>query len=155
MWSYLFLQRAISVTRNVPAPPDHVIRFLQDAPSMIMRSPVVFSFKELPSQPETDSSLSLESKYLITDLVPLLFGLFHTKTTVLAAFTKSSNGNCMTVKAVAGTELKTIWTAVGNPAGGTVLAEYVEVTVSTGFLVRSEGNTEQGRRASLCSCHSS
>lgn len=153
MWSYLFLQRAISVTRSVPAPPDHVIQFLQDAPSMIMRSPVVFSFKELPSQPDTDSTLPHESKYLITDLVPLLFGLFHTKTIVLAAFTKSDNGTCMAVKAVAGTELKTTWTAVGNPTGGTVLTEYLEVTASLSLLARSENNAEQVRRASPCSCH--
>lgn len=134
MSSCFFPQRTISITRSLPILPDRALQFLHDQPSMIMRSPVVFTFHELPSSCESAEDPSLqqerESKYLITDSVPIFFGLLNTKPTVLATFTPSHDGTCMSVEAVAGTRLKTVWTAVEGMDGGTVLSEVVEITVS-------------------------
>ncbi|KZP05308.1 hypothetical protein FIBSPDRAFT_1054151 [Athelia psychrophila] len=117
-------------------PPNRVLQFLHDPPSMIMRSPVVFAFHELPSKhasAEDPSPLhERESKYLITDSVPIFFGLLNTKPTVLATFNPSQDGTCMSVEAAAGTRLRTVWTAVENVDGGTVLSEVVEIT---GFIL--------------------
>lgn len=149
MWSNLYLHRFITLAKHLDVPPERVLEFLHDPPSLIMRSPVAVSFKELPSNcsiPSTElinPNTSPESKYTITDLVPMFFGLFNVRTTVTATFTQNPDGACMSVGAVAGTRLNTTWTvkedAVRMPIGGgceraSLLTEVVEITVSAYIL---------------------
>jgi hypothetical protein len=146
MWSKLYLRRTITLVKHLDVPPYRVLDILHDPPSLIMRSPVVVSFKELPSYQPTESihvNPSPELKYTITDLVPILFGLFHISATVTATFTLASDGSSMYVEAVAGTKLKTMWCVKedliglqvgGEPTRGSLLTEVVEITVSNLFL---------------------
>lgn len=137
MRSIFYLRRTIALTKTLAVSPEHALEFLHDPPSMIMRSLVAFSFKEITSS-QSGLDSSLESKYAITDFVPMFFGLFNTKTTVTATFKHNPDGTCMRVEALVGTQLKTTWNVKEVSVGvhkegqleGTLLTEVIEVTVS-------------------------
>jgi len=117
MWPKLYTTRTLVATRDLNVPPQQVLDFLHDPPAMIMRSPVVVSYEQLsPDDDDGDDSPPRTSKYTITDKVPVLFGLFHTKQSVQASFTPVTDGTCMFVEAVAGTTLMTTWHVQALPA---------------------------------------
>jgi hypothetical protein len=147
MWSKFYIHRTIALIERLDVPPKRVLDILHDPPSLIMRSPVAVSFKELPSISSNQSAESVllhplpELKYAITDRVPIFFGLFHVRATVTATFTLASDGSNMYVEAVAGTKLRTTWSVKEDTVGpgahlegeverGTLLTEVVEITVS-------------------------
>ena len=133
MWQTLYIQRTITSTKELDVPPVNVLEFLHDTPSMIMRSPVASSFQQLASS-------SGRATYTITDRVPMLFGLLHIYTTVMATFTQRVDGASMDVDALMGTHLSTNWfveerliPAKSGGSGlhkGALLVETIELTVN-------------------------
>ena len=131
----------IQTTGSFPLTSSSTLLSLVHQPELLIRlNPLVESFNILPSSPSlpTSDPSSSPVTYTITDKIPILFGLWSTRTSYTARFTPKPDGMLVLVEAAMGVRTRSEWIVSSGAGGGaTEVTEKSEVDIVGGSMFAS------------------
>jgi hypothetical protein len=135
--SHLSTRPPITTTATFPeTTPSSLLALLHLPELLIQLNPLVDTFHRIKSSKAVLSSSSdFRVRYAITDQIPLLGGLWSTRTSYTASFTPSLEGMHVDIQAAMGVTTKSIWSVKSVEEGlGSEVTEESEVIIAGGAV---------------------